>query len=158
MVAAGRARQAGARLAPSAKQAARAARVGYHERLAPRLEQARRAAGPAGRSARERSAVAVAVLRGELSPREVRGAISRRRRRERALRMARRLGVAGLVAGGAFAAWRWWGRQSNPDWLMEPTPATEVSPGDLDAEAIEEAEASEAADEAEEAAARREAG
>ena len=33
----------------------------------------------------------------------------------------------GLVAGGAFAAWKWWDKQANPDWLVEPPAATEVS-------------------------------
>jgi len=30
------------------------------------------------------------------------------------------------VAGGAFAAWKWWDKQANPDWLVEPPAATEV--------------------------------
>ncbi len=28
--------------------------------------------------------------------------------------------------GGAYAAWRWWDKQANPDWLVEPPVATEV--------------------------------
>jgi hypothetical protein len=68
----------------------------------------------------------VAALRGDLSVREVRGALRRRKRRAATGRVLRRLGVAGLVAGGALAAWKWWNAQNNPDWLSEPEPATEV--------------------------------
>ena len=35
-------------------------------------------------------------------------------------------GLLGLLAGGAYAAWRWWDKQANPDWLVEPPAATEV--------------------------------
>ncbi|MGW1273583.1 DUF5324 family protein [Streptomyces sp. NPDC002491] len=28
--------------------------------------------------------------------------------------------ITGILAGGAFAAWKWWDRQANPDWLVEP--------------------------------------
>jgi len=35
--------------------------------------------------------------------------------------------VAGLVGGAAFAAWKWWSKQSNPDWLVEPTEPTEAT-------------------------------
>jgi hypothetical protein len=34
--------------------------------------------------------------------------------------------ILGAVAGGAFAAWKWWDKQANPDWLVEPPAATEV--------------------------------
>lgn len=35
--------------------------------------------------------------------------------------------MAGLVVAGAYAVWRWWDKQANPDWLVEPPAATEVS-------------------------------
>jgi hypothetical protein len=54
--------------------------------------------------------------------------VRRRERRARVGRTFRRLTVVGLVAGGALAAWKYWERQSHPDWLAEPTPATEVPP------------------------------
>ena len=28
-----------------------------------------------------------------------------------------------------FAAWKWWDKQANPDWLVEPPAPTEVSEG-----------------------------
>jgi hypothetical protein len=34
--------------------------------------------------------------------------------------------LAGLLAGGVFAAWKWWDKQANPDWLVEPPAPTEV--------------------------------
>jgi hypothetical protein len=128
------ARVAGSYVAPRARRAASAAREGYDERLAPRLRRARRNAGPASREARIRSGVAMAALRGDISPREARCAIRRRERRARGQRMVRRLGVLGLLAGGAFLAWKWWERQSSPEWLMEPSPATEVPPEEMEAE------------------------
>ena len=36
------------------------------------------------------------------------------------------MAVVGALAGGAFAAWKWWDRHANPDWLVEPPAATEV--------------------------------
>lgn len=41
-------------------------------------------------------------------------------------RLAKGLVVLGILAGGAFAAWKWWDKQANPDWLVEPPAATEV--------------------------------
>lgn len=35
--------------------------------------------------------------------------------------------MLGVVAGGAFAAWKWWDKQANPDWLVEPPAPTEVA-------------------------------
>ncbi len=35
--------------------------------------------------------------------------------------------ILGAVAGGAYAAWKWWDKQANPDWLVEPPAATDVS-------------------------------
>jgi hypothetical protein len=128
------ARQAGAYVAPRARRAAVAAREGYDERLAPRLRQAAVAAGPAGREARLRSGVAMAALRGDITSRDVRCALRRRERLVRVRRAARRATVLGLVAGGASLAWKWWERQSSPEWLMEPSPATEVPPEEMRAE------------------------
>ncbi|MCZ9336762.1 DUF5324 family protein, partial [Streptomyces sp. TRM76130] len=55
-----------------------------------------------------------------------------RRRRAKTGRAVRVLTVLGLVSGGAFAAWKWWDKQANPDWLVEPPEATEVpQPGRL---------------------------
>ncbi|MEU5839790.1 DUF5324 family protein, partial [Streptomyces diacarni] len=68
-----------------------------------------------------------AALRGQVTAEEIEKLSRRRRRRSRTGRFVWRAGLVGLVAGGAYAAWRWWDRQANPDWLVEPPAATEVS-------------------------------
>jgi hypothetical protein len=73
-----------------------------------------------------RSTAAVAALRGELTAEDIRKLARRKVRRARTGRAFRKLMVVGLVAGGAAAAWKWWEKQSNPDWLVEPPAATEV--------------------------------
>jgi hypothetical protein len=45
-------------------------------------------------------------------------------------RIAKGLAVLAAVAGGAFAAWKWWDKQANPDWLVDPPAATEMPQGD----------------------------
>ncbi|MFF0012802.1 DUF5324 family protein [Streptomyces sp. NPDC005374] len=92
----------------------------------PRIEQAVAAAGPVREEATARSAAALAALRGQVTPKEVRKLVRKHERRARAGRLAKALAVAGIVAGGAYAAWKWWDKQANPDWLVEPPAATEV--------------------------------
>lgn len=86
-------------------------------------------------------------------------------RRARAGRLAKGLAVLGILAGGAFAAWKWWDKQANPDWLVEPPAPTEVdegtgltpyddSEGSLDPEVEAKETEAEAAAAAEEAAER----
>lgn len=92
----------------------------------PRVERAVAAAGPARVEAASRGAAAVAALRGQVSPRQIQKLVRRQQRRARVGRIAKGLAVLGAVAGGAFAAWKWWDKQANPDWLVEPPAATEV--------------------------------
>ncbi|MFF7726162.1 DUF5324 family protein [Streptomyces sp. NPDC008001] len=135
------AHEARTRLAPKVVEAAHQARCQYDAHLQPRIEHARGALPPKidqaavrARTAVEpvkdeavaRSAAAFAALRGQVSPKEIEKLIARRDRRCRAGRMFRRLAVAGLIAGSAYAAWKWWDKQANPDWLVEPPEATEV--------------------------------
>lgn len=115
---------AAARTREAARQAADYSR--------PRIGQAVAAAGPARAEAAARSLAAVAALRGQISPRDIQRMVRSHERRARAGRLAKALVVAGIVAGGAFAAWKWWDKQANPDWLVEPPAATEVpEPGRL---------------------------
>ncbi|WP_338320454.1 DUF5324 family protein [Streptomyces lonarensis] len=114
--------EAAGRAADRTRDVARKARAA----AAPRLEQARAAAGPAAEKAAARSAAAYAGLRGDLSAKDVRKAVRRRRRRAAAWTTTKWVGVAGVIAGGAYVAWRWWDQQANPDWLVEPPVATEV--------------------------------
>ncbi|CAL9514793.1 hypothetical protein SUDANB145_03693 [Streptomyces sp. enrichment culture] len=98
----------------------------------PKLEQAVAAAGPVRDEAALRGVAALAALRGQVSAKEIQKLVRKRERRAKAGRAVRVLAVLGLVAGGAFAAWKWWDKQANPDWLVEPPEATEVpEPGRL---------------------------
>ncbi|MFE9766841.1 DUF5324 family protein [Streptomyces sp. NPDC005808] len=98
----------------------------------PRIEQAVAAAQPVREEAASRGVAALAALRGQVSPKEIQKLVRKQERRARAGRLAKGLAVLGILAGGAFAAWKWWDKQANPDWLVEPPAATEVSePGHL---------------------------
>ncbi|MEV7865426.1 DUF5324 family protein [Streptomyces sp. NPDC088124] len=151
------AREARVRLAPAVSKAAEQARVQYGTYVAPRVppkvdDAAHRAAVRTRRAARQaadytvprvglavataqpvaeqaaaRSVAALAALRGQVTPKEIRKLVRKHERRARAGRIAKGLAVLGVVAGGAFAAWKWWDKQANPDWLVEPPAATEVS-------------------------------
>jgi hypothetical protein len=112
------AHDAAARTRLAARQAAEYSR--------PRIEQAVAAAGPVRDEAAARGVAALAALRGQVSPREIEKLVRRHERRARAGRAARVLLVLGALAGGAFTAWKWWDKQANPDWLVEPPAATEV--------------------------------
>ncbi len=112
------AHEAAARTAKAARQAA--------DYTAPRMERAVAVAGPAREEAAARGAAALAALRGQVTPKEIRKLVRKHERRARAGRLAKGLAVLGVLAGGAFAAWKWWDKQANPDWLVEPPAATEV--------------------------------
>ncbi|WDV53016.1 DUF5324 family protein [Streptomyces coeruleorubidus] len=110
--------QAAVRTRQAARQAAEYSR--------PKLEQAMAAAVPVTTEAAARSVAAMAALRGQVSSKEVQKLIRKQERRARAGRAVKTLVVLGALAGGAFAAWKWWDKQANPDWLVEPPAATEV--------------------------------
>ncbi|WP_405861754.1 DUF5324 family protein [Streptomyces sp. NBC_01515] len=112
------AQEAAVRTRKAAQQAAEYSR--------PRIEQAVAAAGPVKDEAAARGAAAFAALRGQVSPKEIQKLVRKHERRARAGRLAKGLAVVGILAGGAFAAWKWWDKQANPDWLVEPPAATEV--------------------------------
>jgi len=112
------AQEAAVRTRKAAQQAAEYSR--------PRIEQAVAAAGPVRDEAAARGAAALAALRGQVSPKEIQKLVRKHERRARAGRLAKGLAVLGILAGGAFAAWKWWDKQANPDWLVEPPAATEV--------------------------------
>ncbi|GHH05404.1 DUF5324 family protein [Streptomyces lanatus] len=112
------AQEAAVRTRKAARQAADYSR--------PRIEQAVAAAGPMRDEATARGVAALAALRGQVSPREIERLVRKHERRARAGRVVKVLAVFGVLAGGAFAAWKWWDKQANPDWLVEPPAATEV--------------------------------
>ncbi|UQX01987.1 DUF5324 family protein [Streptomyces sp. RerS4] len=115
------------RAATQAVRKTRAAARHAADYTQPRIESALAAATPMAEEAASRSAAAVAALRGQISAKEVRRLVRRHERRARAGRVLKGVALVGLLAGGAFAAWKWWDQQSNPDWLVEPPAATEVS-------------------------------
>lgn len=111
------------------KQTRRAARQAA-DYTQPRIESAIAAATPVAEEAASRSAAALAALRGQVSAKEVQRLVRRHERRARCGRALRGVAVAGVLAGAAYAAWKWWDQQSNPDWLVEPPAATEVPAGE----------------------------
>ncbi|MFD4240034.1 DUF5324 family protein [Streptomyces sp. NPDC058525] len=98
----------------------------------PRIENAIAAATPVAEEAASRSVAAFAALRGQVTPQEIQRLARRHERRARCGRALRGVAVVGLLAGVAFAAWKWWDQQSNPDWLVEPPAATEVPARDAE--------------------------
>ncbi|MFJ3584522.1 DUF5324 family protein [Streptomyces sp. NPDC090127] len=92
----------------------------------PRVEHAVAATGPVLDEAGSRSVAAWAALRGQVTPKEIQKLVRKHERRARAGRLAKGLAVLGVVAAGAFCAWKWWDKQANPDWLVEPPAPTEV--------------------------------
>ncbi|MFD4969620.1 DUF5324 family protein [Streptomyces sp. NPDC058424] len=112
------AQEAAERTRRAARQAAEYSR--------PRIEQAMAAAGPVADEAAARGAAALVALRGQVPARKIQKLARTHERRARAGRVVKLLALAGALAGGAFAAWKWWDKQANPDWLVEPPAATEV--------------------------------
>ncbi|MFD7226815.1 DUF5324 family protein [Streptomyces sp. NPDC059881] len=97
------------------------------EYTTPRFEQAVAVAQPVGQEAVTRSAAALAALRGSVSAEDIRKLARRNERRATCGRAVKGAVVLGVVAAGLFAAWKWWDKQANPDWLVEPPAPTEVS-------------------------------
>ncbi|QIY72187.1 DUF5324 family protein [Streptomyces sp. RLB1-33] len=121
--------QARTHVPPKVDQAAvrtRQAAVQAAEYTKPRIEQAVAAAQPVREEAAARGVAAIAALRGQVSPKEIQKLVRKHERHAKAGRAAKRLLVLGILAAGAFAAWKWWDKQANPDWLVEPPAATEV--------------------------------
>ncbi|GAA3122797.1 DUF5324 family protein [Streptomyces echinatus] len=92
----------------------------------PRIEHAVAATAPVRDEAAARGAAALAALRGQVSARDIQKLARRNQRRCRAGRALKYTALLAALAGGAFAAWKWWDKQANPDWLVEPPAPTEV--------------------------------
>ncbi|MEU9058141.1 DUF5324 family protein [Streptomyces sp. NPDC048430] len=92
----------------------------------PRVEYAVAASRPMAEEATARSTAALAALRGQVTTKEIQKLVRKHERRAKAGRAVKGFLVLGALAGGAFAAWKWWDKQANPDWLVEPPAPTEV--------------------------------
>lgn len=112
------AQEAAERTRRAARQAAEYSR--------PRIEQARTAAAPVADEAAARGAAALVALRGQVPADKIQKLARKQCRRSRAGRVVKVFAVVGVLAGGAFAAWKWWDKQANPDWLVEPPAPTEA--------------------------------
>jgi len=139
--AAEQAREAARAASQSARAAAAHARQTTLPAVTQALDEAVQATADAAATVRDRSNAALPVLRGQISLAEIEALTAHHVRQAHRGRWARRaltVGILGAVAGGGVAAWKWWQRQSNPDWLVEPpvtplplrtTPATGPASG-----------------------------
>ncbi|SEG43570.1 hypothetical protein SAMN05216223_105166 [Actinacidiphila yanglinensis] len=73
-----------------------------------------------------RGGAALQALRGQVSATDIDRLVRRKMFRAKAGRTARDLALAAVCCGAAFAAWKWWNKQNNPEWLVEPSEATEM--------------------------------
>ncbi|MGP8300533.1 DUF5324 family protein [Streptomyces inhibens] len=118
--------------AAATRAACRTRKAARHaaEYTAPRLEHAvtsaRAAAEPVREEALSRGTAALAALRGQVSAAEIAKLQKKHNRRAKCGKAAKRVTVLGVLAGAAIAAWKWWDKQANPDWLVEPPAPTEV--------------------------------
>ncbi|WP_329134189.1 DUF5324 family protein [Streptomyces sp. NBC_01476] len=107
------------------KKGAKAAAEYTAPRVGTAVAATRAVAGPAKEEVVLRGGAALAALRGSVSAADIDRLVRRRIRRQRTGRAFRGLVIVGLAGGAAYAAFKWWSKQSNPDWLVEPTDATE---------------------------------
>jgi hypothetical protein len=108
------------------RRAARQARATAVPAVTQAFDEAAQATSQAAQIARARGAAALPVLRGQVSLAEVE-ALAARHSRSRRSRWTRRVlvvGTLGAATAGGLLAWKWWQKQSNPDWLVEPPAAT----------------------------------
>ncbi len=109
------------------RRAARKAARYTAPRVEHAVESALAAAEPVREEALARAGAAMAALRGQVSAAEVEKLVKRHQRRGRVGRVAKGVLVLGAIAGAGVAAYRWWSRQANPEWLVEAPSATEPS-------------------------------
>ncbi|MFB7332272.1 transcriptional regulator [Streptomyces adustus] len=125
--------QARAHVPPKVDQAAQEAAIRTREAARqaadysrPKIEQAVAAAGPVKDEAAARSLAALAALRGQVTPKEIQQLARKHKRRAKAGRALKVMAGLTVLAACAFAAWKWWDRQANPEWLVEPPAATDA--------------------------------
>ncbi|MGD3105327.1 DUF5324 family protein [Streptomyces sp. YGL11-2] len=118
--------EAATRAACRTRKAARQAADYAAPRLENAVDSARAAAEPVREEALARGTAALAALRGQVTAAEIEKLHKKQQRRAACGKAAKRLALLGIVVAGAVAAWKWWDKQANPDWLVEPPAPTEV--------------------------------
>jgi hypothetical protein len=108
------------------RKGARAAAEFAVPKAAAAVAVTRLAAGPAREEVVLRGSAALHALRGQVSAEDIDRLVRRRLRRQKAGRIARDAVFAAAVAAAGIAVWKWWARQSSPEWVVEPSEATEV--------------------------------
>ncbi|TJZ50169.1 transcriptional regulator [Streptomyces piniterrae] len=114
------------RAACRTREAARHAAEYTGPRLEHAMVSARAAAEPVRDEAIARGSAALAALRGHVTAAEIEKLAKKHSHRARRRKIAARATVVGVLVGGAVAIWKWWDKQANPDWLVEPPAPTEV--------------------------------
>ncbi|MFF2627249.1 DUF5324 family protein [Kitasatospora griseola] len=105
----------------SAGQAACQARTNVAPKVAETFQAAKESVVPLAQEAQARGAAAITALHGNVSAAEISDLAAKNTRKKRCNGWATGLAVAGAIAVGAgVAAWQWYRKQNNPEWLTEP--------------------------------------
>jgi hypothetical protein len=121
--------KAAVRAKVAARQARVAALVAAEQARTVAQERVLPVAQTAVHEVHDRSVAALPVVRGEVTLAEIEALTAAHARanarKGRWLRRGVALLTLGALAGGGLAAWKWYQKQSNPDWLVEP-PTTPI--------------------------------
>ncbi|WP_405584211.1 DUF5324 family protein [Streptomyces sp. NBC_01190] len=112
------------------KKGAKAAAEYTAPKVSTAVAATRANAGPAKDEVVLRGGAALQALRGSVSAADIERLVRRKIRRQRTGRAFRGLVVIGLAGSAAFAAVKWWSKQSNPDWLVGPDESAEPMESD----------------------------
>ncbi|MFD8597005.1 DUF5324 family protein [Kitasatospora sp. NPDC059646] len=105
----------------SAGQAACQARATVAPKVAETFQAAKESVTPLAHEAQTRGAAAITALQGNVTAAEISGLAAKNAKKKRCNSRATGLAVAGAIAIGAgVAAWQWYRKQNNPEWLTEP--------------------------------------
>ncbi|GAA1260533.1 DUF5324 family protein [Kitasatospora nipponensis] len=117
-----RAQEAALAAKHSADRAACHARTSTLPRISGALDDARAAAGPVVQEAQLRGAAALTALQGNVTAEEIGRLAERNAKKHQHHGLATGLAIAGTVAiGSGVLIWHWWRKQSEPEWLVEPS-------------------------------------
>lgn|GEM_PF-1904790 len=95
-------------------------------RVGTALATTRSVAVPVSNEVVARGSAAVQALRGNVTAAEIDRLVRRKLFRRRAGKVALDAVFLAVAAGVGLAVWKWWSDQNNPEWLVEPSEATEV--------------------------------